>query len=32
MKTKKISKIDASVSKIKEQAILDFAAALNGLE
>jgi menaquinone-dependent protoporphyrinogen oxidase len=27
---KKISKIDASVSKIKEQAILDFAAALNG--
>ena len=27
---KKISKIDTSVSKIKEQAILDFAAALNG--
>jgi menaquinone-dependent protoporphyrinogen oxidase len=27
---KKISKIDASVSKIKEQAILDFASALNG--
>jgi menaquinone-dependent protoporphyrinogen oxidase len=29
---KKVSKIDASVSKIKEQAILDFAAVLNGLE
>ena len=27
---KKISKIDASVSKINEQAIRDFAAALNG--
>lgn len=27
---KKISKIDASVSKIKEKAILDFASALNG--
>jgi menaquinone-dependent protoporphyrinogen oxidase len=27
---KKVSKIDASVSKIKEQAILDFASALNG--
>lgn len=32
MKTKKISKVDVSVSKIKEQAILDFTAALNGLE
>jgi len=29
---KKVSKIDTSVSKIKEQAILDFAAVLNGLE
>jgi menaquinone-dependent protoporphyrinogen oxidase len=27
---KKISKIEASVSKIKEQAILDFAAVLSG--
>lgn len=27
---KKVSKIDASVSKIKEQTILDFATVLNG--